>query len=82
MSALTRCVETLAALERNSGSNRVVLMERAVDSFAEDSGADDETRYGALDELAQTVANLGWDRQFATLIMEYIAKQRDRLAKE
>jgi hypothetical protein len=57
-------------------------MERAIDSFTKESGADDDARYGALDDLAHTVASQGWDRRFATPIMEYIAKQRDRLAKD
>jgi hypothetical protein len=82
MTALRRCVETLAAAARVSDPNRIVLLERAIDSFTEESGADDEARYGALDDLAHTVASQEWDREFATLIMEHIAKQRDRLARD
>jgi hypothetical protein len=80
MTPLEKCIEALAVLARADDPNRLVLMERAVDSFAKDSGADDEARYGALDDLAHTVAGQGWDREFTTLIMEYIAKQRDRRA--
>ncbi len=82
MSPLERCIEVLVVLVRTRDPNRIVLMERAVDSFAKDSGADDGAQYGALDDLAHTVATQGWDREFATLIMEYIAKQRDLRASK
>jgi len=42
MTALQKCVEILAVLARTSGPNRIVLMERAIDSFTNDCGADDE----------------------------------------
>jgi hypothetical protein len=80
MTPLEKCIEALAVLARTDDPIRLVLMEGAIDSFAKDSRADDEARYGALDDLAHTVAGQGWDMEFTTLIMEYIAKQRDRRA--
>jgi hypothetical protein len=82
MTTLEKCIEVLAVLARLDDPNRIVLMERTIDDFAKDSGADDEAQYGALNDLANTVAIQGWDTEFATLIMEYIAKQRDRRATE
>jgi hypothetical protein len=82
MTLLEKCIEVLAMLARTDDPNRIVLMERAVDDFANNSGADDAAQYGALDDLAYTVASQRWEAEFATVIMEYIAKQRDLRARK